>query len=223
MVNNIIYKGPGFPGLFCSAFCQCARGALNIQLMHELDPPRWIDRYSDLLFRFALLRINDREEARDLVQETFVAAWKGVRDFKGAASEKTWLLSILRNKVIDHYRKEARSPIDRLEGRRLNGDQQEEQVYFNESDYWRPAQYPRDWGISYGHAVEKNEFYAVLKACRDKLQRIQAAVFAMKYLDDLDSEDICKELNITSSNYWVLLHRAKLHLRGCLEKNWFKP
>jgi DNA-directed RNA polymerase specialized sigma24 family protein len=63
----------------------------------------------------------------------------------------------------------------------------------------------------------------VLKACRDKLQRIQAAVFAMKYLDDLDSEDICKELNITSSNYWVLLHRAKLHLRGCLEKNWFKP
>jgi RNA polymerase sigma-70 factor (TIGR02943 family) len=180
--------------------------------MQELDPPRWIDRYSDLLFRFALLRINDREQARDLVQETFMAAWKGAGEFKGAASEKTWLLSILRNKVIDYYRREARSPFEQ---------RSEERLFFDEGDHWRPALFPRDWDVSYGHAVEKKEFYGILRECRDKLQRLQAAVFALKYLDDLDSEDICKELNITSSNYWVLLHRAKLHLRGCLEKNWF--
>ena len=181
--------------------------------MQELNPREWVDRYSDLLFRYALLRINDREQARDLVQETFIAAWKGAPGFKGAASEKTWLLSILRNKIIDYYRKETRSPIDRL-----IDDTSDERVFFDELGRWTPSSLPTEWS---GHDVEKKEFYSVLERCKDKLHRIQSAVFSMKYLDDMDAPEICKELRISSSYYWVLLHRAKLHLRACLEKNWF--
>lgn len=184
--------------------------------MHTPDPNQWVDQYADLLYRFALIRVSDGELARDLVQETFISAWKALAEFKGQASEKTWLYSILRNKIVDHYRGEARSVVGRLEERR-----EDERAFFDEGEHWTVEAAPREWGISYGHAVEKKEFYGVLERCKDKLARIQAAVFTMKYMDDLDSEDICKELNITSSNYWVLLHRAKLHLRQCLEKNWF--
>lgn len=184
--------------------------------MHKPDPNRWVEEYADLLYRFALVRVSDGELARDLVQETFISAWKGLAEFQGQASEKTWLYSILRHKIIDHYRAEARSVVCRMEENR-----EEERVFFDEAEHWRVDAAPRGWGISHGHMVEKKEFYGVLERCKEKLARIQAAVFTMKYLDDMDSEEICKELCITSSNYWVLLHRAKLHLRQCLERNWF--
>jgi RNA polymerase sigma-70 factor (ECF subfamily) len=184
--------------------------------MHKPDPNRWVDQYADPLYRFALVRVSDGELARDLVQETFISAWKGLGAFEGQASEKTWLFSILRNKIIDHYRVEARSIVGRLEDNR-----EDEQVFFDETEHWRPDTGPRDWGGAHGPSVEKKEFYGILDRCKEKLVQIQAAVFTMKYIDDLDSEDICKELNISSSNYWVLLHRAKLHLRQCLERNWF--
>jgi RNA polymerase sigma-70 factor (ECF subfamily) len=184
--------------------------------MHTPDPNLWVEQYADLLYRFALLRVSDGDLARDLVQETFISAWKGLSEYKGQASEKTWLYAILRNKIVDHYRVEARSVTGRLEEHR-----DDERAFFNEAEHWTEESAPRDWGVSHGSAVEKKEFYRVLERCKDKLARIQAAVFTMKYVDDLDSEDICKELNISSSNYWVLLHRAKLHLRQCLEKNWF--
>ncbi|TDW99609.1 sigma-70 family RNA polymerase sigma factor [Dinghuibacter silviterrae] len=184
--------------------------------MHTCDPNLWVDQYADLLYRFALVRVSDGELARDLVQETFIAAWKGLGSFEGQASEKTWLYSILRNKIVDHYRAEARNIVGRLEESR-----EDEHVFFDEAEHWRGDTAPRDWGGAHGSSVEKKEFYGVLERCKEKLARIQAAVFTMKYLDDLDSEDICKELCISSSNYWVLLHRAKLHLRQCLERNWF--
>jgi RNA polymerase sigma-70 factor (ECF subfamily) len=77
------------------------------------------------------------------------------------------------------------------------------------------------WGVDYNTVIEQKEFYSILELCKSKLKAVQNAVFSMKYLDGIESEEICKELNITSSNYWVLIHRAKLQLRTCLEKNWF--
>lgn len=179
--------------------------------MPPLQPEKWVSQYADLLYRFALVRVRDHEVSRDLVQETFIAAWKALPEFKGASSEKTWLYAILRNKIIDHFRAASRGLTERFAE-----TPPEENAYFDEVDHWSEACAPREWG----HRVEKKEFYDVLRRCTERLQAVQAAVFTMKYLDDLDSGEICKELKISASNYWVLLHRAKLQLRSCLEKNW---
>lgn len=175
---------------------------------------RWVKDFGDMLYRYALPRVSDSGIAKDLVQETFLAAWRNIDNYKGEASEKNWLFTILKNKIIDFYRKASTRLTD-------NVDTAESKDLFDETGHWQNTAAPNDWGIDYNTAIESKEFYNILEKCKDKLKTIQNAVFSMKYLDGVESDEICKELNITPSNYWVLLHRAKLQLRGCLEKNWF--
>ena len=183
--------------------------------MVQLNATRWVTDYSDTLYRYTLPRVKDSDAAKDLVQETFLAAWRNYEGFKGEISEKNWLFAILKNKIIDHYRKNARRITESLpEEGAVDG-------FFDEAAHWTESSSPLDWGIDYSSAIEKKEFYAVLNNCKKKLKEIHNHVFTMKYMDGYDSDEICKELNITASNYWVLIHRAKLHLRSCLEKNWF--
>ncbi len=183
--------------------------------MSQLNATRWVSDYSDILFRYALPRVNDSETAKDLVQETFLAAWRNYENFKGEISEKNWLFAILKNKIIDHYRKAAVRLTDRMI------TEKDDDNYFNESEHWTNTTHPNEWNINSDVPVEQKEFYAVLYKCKNMLKEIQNNVFTLKYLEGLESEEICKELNISSSNYWVLMHRAKLQLRACLEKNWF--
>ncbi len=181
--------------------------------MAQLDATKWVNDYGDMLYRYAYPRVNDKEVAKDLVQDTFLAAWRNHDNFKGEISEKNWLFTILKNKIIDHYRKAS----TRLtEGLPDNTDD----TYFDDAGHWAKQAGPNDWGTGLSETVERKEFYEILDKCRKKLKDIQSAVFTMKYLDGLDSEAICKELNITASNFWVLVHRAKLQLRACLERNW---
>ncbi len=175
---------------------------------------KWVHDYSNMLYRYALPRVNDKEIAKDLVQETFLAAWRNIDNYKGEASEKNWLFTILKNKIIDHYRKASTRLTDRIEDTT-------EDAAFAEDGHWTQQAAPNEWGIDYSTPLESKEFYGVLDKCKSKLKEIQSMVFTMKYLDGYESDIICKELNITPSNYWVLLHRAKVQLRGCLEKNWF--
>jgi RNA polymerase sigma-70 factor (TIGR02943 family) len=182
--------------------------------MSQLNATRWVNDYGDMLYRFALPRVNNREVAKDLVQDTFLAAWRNHDQFKGEASEKNWLFTILRNKIIDHFRKASNQPTASISG---TGS---EEPYFDEAEHWSISNAPQEWNVDYNSLIEKKEFYEVLSKCKGKLKDIQNAVFTMKYLEELDSEDICKALNISASNYWVLIHRAKLQLRECLEKNW---
>ncbi|REJ82940.1 MAG: DUF1492 domain-containing protein [Bacteroidetes bacterium] len=173
----------------------------------------WVDEYSNLLFRYTLTRVSGRENAEDLVQETFIAAWRNRHNFREEVSIKNWLFTILKSRIIDHYRKCARKPD-------LKHAELKDQ-YFNESGHWAESAMPEPWNKSTDEALETAEFMSVLKACKDKLKETQNAVFTMKHLDGMETDEICKELEITSSNYWVLMHRAKLQLRECLEKNWF--
>ena len=175
---------------------------------------RWVKDFGDMLYRYALPRVSDSSIAKDLVQETFLAAWRNVDNYKGEASEKNWLFTILKNKIIDHYRKASSRLTDNI-------DTSQGENSFDENGHWKATTMPNDWGIDYNTAIEHKEFYSVLEVCKSKLKEIQNAVFSMKYLDGVESDEICKLLNITSSNYWVLMHRAKLQLRNCLEKNWF--
>ena len=180
-----------------------------------LNPKLWVKNYSDLLYRFAYIRVNNEEAAKDLVQETFFAALRSAENFKGAISEKNWLFTILKNKIIDHYRKKSSSLFSEL-----NELLESANHYFDENDHWKPETEPREWGVNYSAPVETKEFYEILNKCMEKLSEIMRIVFTLKYIDERESGEICKELNITTSNYWVIMHRAKLQLRGCLETKW---
>ncbi len=183
--------------------------------MHELNISQWVNEYGDQLYRYALPRVSDSEIAKDLVQDTFLAAWRNVDKYKGEASEKNWLFTILKNKIIDYYRKASTRNEERI------SDVNEDAYYFNDDGHWSEKAAPNDWGVDYNEPINQKEFYEIVEKCKKKLKEIQNAVFSMKYLEGYESEEICKELNITPSNYWVLLHRAKVQLRACLEKNWF--
>ncbi|MBL0358029.1 MAG: sigma-70 family RNA polymerase sigma factor [Chitinophagaceae bacterium] len=177
-----------------------------------LNPDKWVEKYADILYAYTIVRVNDVQQAEDIVQNVFLSAWKARDTYKGQASEKNWLYAILKNKIVDHFRKQSASRITLATG--------EEELYFDESEHWTDEAAPKDWGSNTVQPVESKEFYSILEQCRQKLKDIQQKVFVMKYMEDADSEEICKLLNITASNYWVLIHRAKLHLRKCLEKNW---
>lgn len=172
-----------------------------------------MSEYSDLLFRFAVARISDRDAAKDLVQDTFLSAWKSRDNFKGGISEKNWLFTILKNKIIDHYRKSSRKLTESLDG--------SDDSYFEADGHWTEKAMPVNWLDTADQKITQKDFQQALTLCRKKLKDLQNTVFTMKYLDDMNSEEICKVLNLSASNYWVLIHRARLQLRACLEKNWF--
>lgn len=178
--------------------------------MHQLNPDRWVDTYGDALYAFTKARVASAEVAEDIVQDTFLSAWRAREGYRGDASEKSWLYTICRNKITDHYRKASA----KLEEHGVDDFGE----FFNEKGHWTQEAFSAQWTDT---AVETKEFYTVLDACKDNLKELQKAVFVMKYFDDLKTDEICKVLNITPSNYWVLMHRAKLQLRDCLDKNWF--
>lgn len=179
-----------------------------------LNPQQWISQYSDALYGYTLARVSDSGLAEDIVQETFLSAWKARDSYKGEASEKSWLFAICRNKIIDHYRKKARDIVQPMT------EKDHSENYFDEAEHWSKNDSPAEWGIDYQQKIDNKEFYSVLDNCKKKLQHLQQSVFVMKYMEELDAAEICKALGITASNYWVLIHRAKLQLRSCLEKNW---
>lgn len=179
-----------------------------------LNPDKWISNYADILYAYTLPRVNDTSLAEDIVQETFLSAWRARDSYKGEASEKSWLFTICKNKIIDYYRKKGRDIVQPLQEHHATDD------FFDEAEHWTQEDKPVDWGMDQQQNIENKEFYKILDACRKKLQQVQQTVFSMKYMEDLDATEICKALGITSSNYWVLIHRAKLQLRACLEKNW---
>jgi RNA polymerase sigma-70 factor (ECF subfamily) len=173
----------------------------------------WVHEHSDNLFLYARKRLPDEETARDLVQETYLAAWRNLDGYKGETSVKSWLHIILKSKIIDQYRRMAR----RTSTESVN---EPEDPFFDEQEHWKNGRYPVGWTVQFEDPVEAKQFRLVLKGCSGKLKEMQQAVFIMKYMDEMDSEQICDLLSISNSNYWVLMHRAKVHLRACLEKNW---
>lgn len=183
-----------------------------------LNPKNWISLYADYLLNYAYFRVRDKALAEDLMQDTFISALKSQHTYNGTANEKTWLTAILKNKIIDYYRSKLskQSKITDSIDNNTNND------YFNaETSYhWFEKKQPQDWN-STEKSIESIEFNTTLVNCMKKMPEKLAAVFSLKYIDDEATETICKEVGITSSNYWVIIHRAKLQLRECLEKNWF--
>lgn len=175
------------------------------------------NEHADYLYNFAITRVNDQQVAEDLVQETFISALKNYDSFESRSKASTWLIAILKNKIIDHYRRKVRE----YKKESLNALKGSED-FFDSKGHWTKSEGPISWKIDSSSALEQQEFYDILQQCLGRIGELQRMAFVLKYLEDVETEEICKELNITASNYWVVIHRAKLQLRKCLEKNWIK-
>jgi len=188
---------------------------------HILEPRLWVERYGDYLYNYTIVRVNDPERAGDLVQETFLAGLKAVDSFRGSSTERTWLISILKRKIIDTYRKRStsrESSLSEYEEKIWDGD------YYRGSEpfrgHWLEGKGPHSNSLLPEGELEQEELMAIIEKCISLLPPNLAAVFIMKMIDEAESAEVCKELGITSSNLWVMLHRARLKMRGCIEGKW---
>ena len=180
---------------------------------NTLNPGSWVDKYSDYLYNYTIVRVNDHEIAQDLISETFLAGLKSKDNFKGEASERTWLISILKRKIIDHYRK-------------INSNKGKAEVRVSYSDTesegdWLEERVSDPFDKTAEDTMENEELGMAIFGCLDGLPEKQATIFRMKTIDGFDTETICNEFQITPSNLWVIIHRARKAMADCLEKSWF--
>lgn len=183
------------------------------------DPEAWVERYGDYLYRFTLIRVRDPNLAEELVQETLVAALQARERFAGTSSERSWLTGILKHKIVDHFRRRSREqPVEDIEPWT---DALREP--FDDAGHWRMLEGvgPTEWGQDASQAVQQKEFQDVLQQCLAKLPARIAAAFTLREIEELKTREICKILAISPTNLWVMLHRARIQLRQCLELRWF--
>jgi len=177
---------------------------------HELEGHR------SSLFKFAMLQLRNEAQAEDVVQETMLAAMQGAERFSGNSSVRTWLTGILKHKILDQIRKSSRE-------RSSDADDDEDSsgdfdALFNERGAY--AEKPAEWG-SPEAALSQKKFFEVLERCMEGLPKNTARVFAMREVMGLDTEEICKETGVSATNCGVLLYRARMALRLCLDQRWF--
>ncbi len=178
-----------------------------------LNPPSWVDEYGDYLYRYAVSRLRDGEAAEEVVQETFVAALRHVDQYEAKGSERAWLLGILKRKIIDLIRVRNRTVSLAEED---SNDLSE--ALFDRNGSWKKE--IRSAGYAPLDSLEREEFWRILRGCLETLPPRQADVFVLREMDDRSTEEICKELEITASNLWVILYRARLQLSNCMKSRW---
>ncbi|NJD36316.1 MAG: sigma-70 family RNA polymerase sigma factor [Betaproteobacteria bacterium] len=186
----------------------------------DLDRQRELNALRPDLLRFARLQLRDAGAAEDAVQETLLAALTGSQRFESRSSYKTWLNSILRNKIIDTIRRQSREQSVSSLADDEAGDDLLDDALFDRGGHWQDSAKPGRWADPEA-SFEQQQFWKVFEACLDHLPAKTARVFMMREILGLETEEICKETGISSSNCWVVLHRARLGLRTCLETNWF--
>ncbi|UVW30375.1 sigma-70 family RNA polymerase sigma factor [Massilia sp. H6] len=169
------------------------------------------------MLRFARLQLRNDELAEDAVQEALAAAFSASGGFEHRASMKTWVFSILKNKIVDMLRDRwNKNRIDLAE----HADEDDFDVLFRKDAHWRREEKPASWGNP-EQTLADRQFWDVFEACMDNLPEAMARVFSMREFLGLEADDICKELGISASNCWVILHRARMQLRLCLQQRWF--
>lgn len=178
-----------------------------------LDPSTLVDQHADFLFRFAMQRVHDKSMAEDLVQETFLAALENSGGYAGKATARTWLTGILKHKIIDHYRRSVRFV--------TNEADTTEDEFFDTYGKWRIEAAPSTWNRTPHELLESKELGELLSSCISRLPSTHAAVFSLREIEGLSSSEICDLLSLTPSNYWVMLHRARLLMRKEFDRTVF--
>jgi len=180
------------------------------------NPEQWVEKHADYLYGYAMNRLRNPEVVEELVQETFLAALRARKSFSGRSTERTWLVGILKHKVVDHFRAKVRErPATDIRA----WDNTDSDV-FDDEGRWRTR--PGDWEINPEKVLESREFQETFQNCLDKLPRRMAQAFALREIDKLSTAEICGILKITPTNLGVLLHRARLKLRDLLSEGWLR-
>lgn len=181
-----------------------------------IDPERWVKEHGDIMFRYAYVRLKSHAVAEDIVQETFLAAMKAQERYQGRSSERSWLMGILRHKLIDYLRKAARE----VKMEDLEPEGFENSVLFKEVGI--PTWQPPKWHFNPRKVFEQKEFWDVFSSCLAGLDKRMNLAFTMKELEGMTTEEVCKELEVEPTYLWVILYRARNNLKACLEKNWLR-
>ena len=180
-----------------------------------LDPETWLKEHGDYLFRYALARLRNNTIAEDLVQETFLAAVKGKDQFRGLSSERTWLVGILKHKMMDYFRKSTQEfPVTNL-----TSSEELPEDFFDRNGRWKVN--PASWEENPREVLEKKEFWEKFEECMAVLPGRLAQIFTLREFEGLKGEEMCNLLKISATNLGVMLHRARLRLAKCLENKWF--
>ncbi len=174
------------------------------------------------MLRFAQLQLRNRETAEDLVQEAIEAALRKASTFAGRSSLKTWVFAILRNRIIDHVRQADRTVA--LSSLVDDADDWQDRLdnMFNARGAWQDSERPVPWPNP-EDALQSRQFWLVFEACLDHLPSSSGRAFMMREFLGFETDEICRHLQITTSNCHVLLHRARLKLRACLQSGWGRP
>jgi RNA polymerase sigma-70 factor (ECF subfamily) len=166
----------------------------------------------DEMVRFATLQLRDAILAEDVVHEAINAALSSDK-YSGRGSLKSWVYAILRNKIIDVIRERSRHP-----GESFVEEQGEHEDPFDERDHWKQSQTPTDWGRP-DKVLANEQFWVIFELCLNRLPENTARVFMMREHLGLELKEVCRELEISDKNAWVIMHRARMQLRQCLEMN----
>lgn len=187
--------------------------------IESLVDDEYLQALRQQMLKFAILQLGNEHAAEDAVQEALLGAMKNAESFKARAALKTWVFAILKNKIADALRKKSRSK----EVTNLMGSDDDESVpdVFTQNGSWKPGEGPANWGDP-ELAFKQGQFWVVFETCLDELPEGQARVFMMREFIGLESNEICEQLDLSTSNLHVLLHRARLRLRECLENCWFE-
>jgi RNA polymerase sigma-70 factor (ECF subfamily) len=180
---------------------------------YSLSPPEcWLDEHGSALYRYALSATRDSHQAEELVQDTLVTALQACARYNGQSAPRTWFIGILKNKLMDQFRRSARQ---------VSLDEEEDDGdwagAFNSRGFW--ADKPADWGNP-DELLERSEFRELLSRCLALLPQRLSHLFWLREVRGEDSEFICKELEISPTNLWTMLHRGRMGLRKCLDKHW---
>ncbi len=199
----------------------CVTGKIVMAAGRAFHPENWVDQHGDALFKYAVIRTRDASIAEELVQETLLAALQSYDKFAGQSSERTWLIGILKHKIIDYFRKVSRLSAYQAE---VEAKLEHPEIFQQSGEWIEHFDFeagPCEWQRSPDKAVEQAEFWAAFSHCLAGLPPRIASAFSLRELEQLSSEEICKVLEVSTTNLWVMLHRARAHLRHCLEKKWF--
>lgn len=176
-----------------------------------------LEQHRVYLFRYALLQLRDRSAAEDVVQETLLAALENRSQFSGRSSAKTWLTGILKHKVVDHIRRRSRDA--QLYATHDGGDESDfDSLFARDGRHWDERL--QDWGNPL-RTLEQKRFWEVFELCANLMPINTARVFMMREFLGLSTDEICKDMQITATNCWVMLYRARMSLRQCLQLKWF--
>lgn len=176
----------------------------------------WVNDYADYLFGRAIAKTSNEQLAEDLVQDTFLAALEAFDKFRQESTVKTWLTAILNHKIADYFRK-VNSKANFANTKSIEYSQ-----FFDSNDNWKIEERPREWLMNEEKLFDNPQFLHIYQSCLQQLPTQWSAILLAKFIEEKNSKKICQEMNISTTNYWQIIHRAKIKMRQCLQKNWFK-